>query len=207
MLLPLSIAALWASLLSPAPGSEPIVPLSVEFSNSSNENGEAKICELTAELTNSESPERVTISAFGGYDKLEGAMFVGLLAGAANPSASGDFEAVSVTSAALISDSFNSADELDHDLPGVGDDGIFMAVTTDVKVASRFLKSIADGGYYLTLSGDDAEVTSWTYKVKKSPPAEVQQRFKKCLEELEPGAISLRASHLAARLGHRLSRQ
>jgi hypothetical protein len=197
MYLTLTLAALAATVLASGPGNAPIDPLSIEYSNSAEESNEAKICEMVAVLTNIGSPERVTISAFAGYDKVEAAIAVGFVVGAAKLSSDGDLEIIEVTSAAFTSDSFNSADELDHEVSGEGD-GLFMAATAEGQVANRFLRSVAAGGFYLTLSGDDPEVSDWTYKVKNGPPTEVRERFARCLDELEPGTVSLREAHTLA---------
>jgi hypothetical protein len=189
------LVALAATFLASAQLSQPITPLSIEYSNSAEESGEAKICEIVAVLRNLGPPERVTISAFAGYDKSEGAVAVGFMVGVAKQSFDGDLEIVNVTSAAFTSDSFNSADELDHEVSGERD-GLFMAATADADVANRFLRSVVAGGFYLTISSDDPETSDWTYRVKDGPPAEVQERFARCLDDLELSTVSLREAHL-----------
>jgi hypothetical protein len=183
------LTALAASILNPAPGSQPIVPLAIKYFNSAAQSRDTRICEIVATLANAVPPQRVTISAFAEYDKGEGAIVVGFMVGAAHQLSSGDLEDLNVTSAALISDSFSSADEFDYEVTG---DGLFLARTSDEEVAGRFLRSVANGGYYLVLSGDDPETPGWIYKVRSGPSADVQQRFANCLENLAPGAMSLR---------------
>ena len=185
------LGALSATLLAGEPGDAPIAPLLVEYSNSTEETGSAKICEIIATLTNPGPPERVTVSTFAGYDKSEAAIAVGFMVGAAKQSPAGDLDVFDVTSAAFVSDSFNTADELDHEVSGEGD-GLFMAATADAEVANRLLKAVVAGGFYLALSGDEPDVADRIYKVKGAPPAEVRQRFARCLDELEPGIVSLR---------------
>jgi hypothetical protein len=185
------LAALAASILASASGSQPIVPLAIEYFISAAESRDAKICEIVAALANPGLPQRVTISAFVEYDKGEGGIVVGFMVGAAHQLSSGDLEDLNVTSAALISDSFSSPDEFDYEVTG-GGDGLFLARTSDEEVAGRFLRSVANGGYYLLLSGDDPETPGWIYKVGSGPSAGVQERFANCLEKLAPGAMSLR---------------
>ena len=48
MYLALPLAALAATLSASGPEGAPIVPLSIEYSNSAEENSEAKICEIVA---------------------------------------------------------------------------------------------------------------------------------------------------------------
>jgi hypothetical protein len=185
------LAALAASILTSAPGSQPIVPLAIDYFNSAAQSRDAKICEIVAALANAGPPQRVTISAFAEYDKGEGAIVVGFVVGAEHQLSSGDLEDLNVTSAALISDSFSSADEFDYEVTE-GGDGLFLARTSNEEVARRFLRSVANGGYYLVLSDDDPETPGWIYKVRSAPSAGVQQRFANCLENLGPGAMSLR---------------
>jgi hypothetical protein len=191
------VAALSATLLVSVPGNVSISPLSIQYSNSAEEDRDAKICEIVVTLTNAGPPEHVTVSVFADYDKVEAAIAVGFMVAAAKESSAGDLEMIDVTSAAFTSDSFNSADELDQEMSGEGD-GFFMAATTDADVAVRFLRSVAAGGFYLTLSGDAPGVSDWTYKVKGGPPAEVQERFARCLDQLEPGTVSLLKANIFA---------
>ena len=194
MYVTLSFAALSASLLASVPGNAPVVPLSIEYFNSAGDSSEANLCEMIVTLTNPAPPEHVTLSAFAGYDKVEGAIAVGLVVGASKQLPGGDLEIVDVTSAAIISDDFNSADEFDHEVSGEGD-GLFMAATVDAGIANRLLEAVAAGGFYLTVSGNEPDISSWTYKVKGGAPADVSGRFARCLDELDPGIVSLRSAH------------
>jgi hypothetical protein len=101
MYLALPLAALAAGFLASGFGNPPIVPLSIEYANSDEENSVAKICELIITLTNAGPPQQVTVSVFAGYDKLEAAIAVGFMAGAAKQSPAGNHQ-IDVTSAALI---------------------------------------------------------------------------------------------------------
>jgi hypothetical protein len=174
---------------SPLAIAEAIVPANVQYASSVDENGQAKICQIVATITNAVPPERVDFTAFAGYDKLEGAVAVGFLAGAAKRSPSGEFELVAVASAAFNSTMFNSADELDHEISG---DGTVMAATADGPTADRFLRSVTTGDFYLTLSSDQPEIGDWTYEIADGPPDDVQQSFAACLQELVPGTVSFK---------------
>ena len=111
------------------------------------------------------------------------------MVGAAHQLSSGDLSDLNVTSAALIKDSFSSADEFDYKVTG---DGLFLARTSDEEVAGRFLRLVASGGNYLVLTGDDPETPGWIYKVTSGPSADVQQRFANCLDNLAPEPMPLR---------------
>jgi len=179
-------AMIW-SFGSDCAGADAIVPTTVKYSSSVDENSQAKICQIVATITNAAPPERVDFTAFAGYDKLENAVAVGFLVGAAKRLPSGEFELLMVASAAFNSTTFNSADELDHEVSG---DGTIMAATSDGAIAERFLRSVTSGGYLVTLSSDQPEVRDWTYRIADRPPDDVQQSFATCVQELVPSTVS-----------------
>ena len=78
---------------------------------------------------------------------------------------------------------------MDHEVYG---DGTMMAATADREVATRFLKSVAAGGFFLFLSGDQPEGQDWTYRIEEGPPPDIQQYFAECLDSLIPSTVSLR---------------
>jgi len=166
-----------------------IVPDDIAYASRIDENGQAKICEIVLTITNSSPPERVDFTTFAGYDKLENAAAVGFLMGAAKQSDSGELELVPISSGAFNSATFNSPDEMDHEVSG---DGTIMAATADSLAADRFLESVGEGDFYLTLASDEPEIRDWTYKIASRPPADVQQSFATCLEKLLPSTVSLR---------------
>ena len=138
-------------------------------------------------------PEYVTISVFAGFDKNEAAIAVGFMVGASMQAHRVDPDIVDLASAAIVSDSFNSADELDHGISGEGD-GLFMAATADAGTANRLLEAVTARGFYLTLSTNEPDISDWTYKVTSGAPTDAKERFTQCLAELEPGIVSLRSA-------------
>lgn len=193
--------ALVAGLLAAGSAEMPITPTAVAYSHSAEESSDAKMCEMTATLTNPVPPERVTLSAFAGYDKNEASIAVGFIVGASRQLPSGSLDMVEVSSAAIVSDNFNSADELDHEVWGEGD-GLFLAATADAETANRLLKAVAAGGFYLTVSGNEPDIANWTYKVKAGAPSDIQKGFDQCLGNLEPAIISLRPAKAQLHSAH-----
>ena len=114
---------------------EVVMPDALEYAGAIAEDEEVRICEIVLTITNSIPPERVTFTAFAGYDKLENSVATGFLLGAASLSGPGEFELVTISSGAFNSETFDSPVDMDHEVYG---DGMMMAATADREVATPF---------------------------------------------------------------------
>ncbi len=168
---------------------EVVLPDALEYAGAIAEDEEVRICEIVLTITNSIPPERVTFTAFAGYDKLERSVAAGFLLGAASLSGPSEFRLVTISSGAFNSETFDSPVDMDHEVYG---DGMMMAATVDREVATRFLKSVVAGGFLLFLSGDQPDSQDWTYRIEEGPPPDIRQYFAECLDSLIPRAVSLR---------------
>ncbi|RWM22788.1 hypothetical protein [Mesorhizobium sp.] len=163
-----------------------IVPDVIGYTYNLDETDDAKICEIILDMQNPTTPELVEFTAFAGYDKSNASVAIGFITMAAHQPLSEELQLLDLSAATFTSRTFRSADDMDYE---VHKDGGIMAATLDRVVASNFLQAFVGGDFELTLA-IAASATS-SYRISTAPPAEVQNGFAKCLEELLRPSVSL----------------
>ncbi|RWB73033.1 MAG: hypothetical protein EOQ50_18930 [Mesorhizobium sp.] len=162
-----------------------IVPDAIGYTYNLDETDDAKICEITLDMQNPATPELVEFTAFAGYDKSNASVAIGFITMAAHQPLSEELQLLDLSAATFTFHTFRSADDMDYE---VHKDGGIMAATLDRVVASNFLQAFVGGDFELTLA---TAGSTWSYKISAAPPAEVQNGFAKCLEELLRSSVSL----------------
>lgn len=165
-----------------------IVPDAIGYTYNLDETDDAKICEIILDMQNPATPELVEFTAFAGYDKSNASVAIGFITMAVHQPLSEELQLLDLSAATFTSHTFRSADDMDYE---VHKDGGIMAATLDRVVASNFLQAFVGGDFELTLATAGAAGATSSYRISTAPPAEVQNGFTKCLEELLRPSVSL----------------
>lgn len=183
-----ALIAILAGVNASAAVAETIVPEAISYTYNLDETDDAKICEITLDMQNPTAPELVEFTAFAGYDKSNESVAIGFITMAAHQPLSEELQLLDLSAATFTSPTFQSADDMDYE---VHKDGGIMAATLDQVVASSFLRAFIGGDFELTLATAGPQSTKSSYRISTAPPAEVQNGFAKCLEELLRPSVSL----------------
>lgn len=165
-----------------------VIPDATSYTYNLAETDDAKVCEIRLDAQNLTTPELVEFTAFAGYDKINETLVTGFITMAAHQPTSGKLQLLDLSGAAFVSHTFRSANDMDYE---VHKDGGVMVATVNRVVATKFLLAFVGGDFELTLATAGSE-SEWSYKISAPPPAEVQNSFAKCLEELLRPSVSLR---------------
>jgi hypothetical protein len=174
-------------LSTPGATADIITPKSIMYTFGRDENAEAKLCEIILDVESPISPELVEFTAFAGYGKSDDSIAVGFITMAAKQVSSDEFALVEISEATFTSQTFRSADDMDYE---VQKDGSVMSATLDAAAAGDFLRAFVGGDFVLTLAIAEPEGTKLSYRIAEGPPADIQDGFAMCLEQLIPRAIS-----------------
>lgn len=165
-----------------------IVPDAIGYTYNLDETDDAKICEIILDMQNPATPELVEFTAFAGYDKSNESVAIGFITMAAHQPLSEELQLLDLSAATFTSPTFRSVNDMDYE---VHKDGGIMAATLDRVAASNFLQAFIGGDFELTLATAGPQSTNFSYKIYTAPPAEVQNGFARCLEDLLRPSLSL----------------